>query len=98
MELIRDMGGERNFSTDNHFLVVKKERSEFRKRGDNFNGAKLERIFKELDIFNHCLFLLSKQTGYWPTIRSTTVTGTVLLAMVCHDCLYERYNVKPHNP
>ena len=75
------MKGESEFSTYGHLQAVKEESSDVRKSQDDINDAKLELISKNLDVLDCRLFLCAKQTGFWMTVQSNTVTGTVLLAM-----------------
>ena len=75
------MKGLIEFSAASHLWAVKEEKIDKRKTQDYVNNKKLEGFVKDLDIFDRCLSLRTKQTGSCLTVRGTTVTGTVLLAM-----------------
>ena len=98
IELIRDVKRERKFSTSDHLQAVKEERSDVIKTKDDFNKAELEVIFDTLNAFYCRIFLRAKQTGSWMTVRSTTVTSTVISAMEFCDFFCVRYNVTPLSP
>ena len=97
MELIRAMKGESGFSTTDILQAVKEEIRDGRKTRDDVNEAKVEVIVDTLDTFDHHQFLRAKQTGSYMNIQGTTVTGTVLSAMVFCVFLCTCYNVNPPN-
>ena len=94
-ELIRVVKVESEFSTTNLLHAVKEERSDVRKTRDDTNKAKLEVIVKNINAFDRRLFLYAKQTGSCMDIWGTTVTSTVLSAMVFRNFLCVSYNVTP---
>ena len=51
------------------------------KKRDYVNNDKIDRVVKDLNILDPCLYLCTKQTGSCLTVLSTTVTGKVLSAM-----------------
>ena len=60
---IRDVAGERKFSTDDHIQAVKEKTFEGKKLQDDINDAKIERIVKDLNTLYHLIFLHTKLTG-----------------------------------
>ena len=93
--MIRDVAGEREFSTTNHLQAVIEKSIEGKKLQDDINDAKLEVIVMDLNTLYHCIFLHTKLNGSWLTVWVTVVTGTVLLAMKFRDFWCTHYNVTP---
>ena len=63
MELIRSMTGEGKFSTADHLLLLREERWDGQKNLGAVNDAKLKGLARDPDTTDHCLILLSKNTG-----------------------------------
>ena len=96
-ELIGAITREREFSTANNLLDIREERSDGQKVQDDSNGAKLKGLAKDIKAIDNCLIIRAKNTVSWPTVRGTTVTGTVLAATDFCGFLCARYDANPPN-
>ena len=61
------------------------------------NDSKLKGLVKLIKSNSHCFILHAKNIGSWLTVRSTTVTTTVLAATSFRDFLCARYDFTPPN-
>ena len=78
--MIGAVTGEMQFSTADHLRAVKEERQDGNKYWYDENDAELRVIVNYHGDFDKSLFLRANHTGYWLSVRGTTVTGTVLPA------------------
>ena len=72
--MIGAVTGESNVPTADHIQAVKEQRWDRNKYQDDPNDAKLREIIND----EKHVFLGAKYTASWMSVRSTTVTGTVL--------------------
>ena len=94
-KLIGAVMDERDFSTADHLWAVKQERWDRKKYQDDENDVKLGVIANDKGDFEKPLFLCNKHTGFWMSVRGTTVTGTVLPAAIFHDCFVHVITTTP---
>ena len=95
--IIGSVIGERAFSSAYHIIALREERSDGQKVQDDSNGAKLKGLAKDIKAIDNCLIIRAKNTVSWPTVRGTTVTGTVLAATEFCGFLCACYDVTPPN-
>ena len=60
------------------------------------NVTKLGGIFKNLKELDRRLILHAKHTGFWMTVRGTTIAGVVLVDTEFSDLLCAHYNITPN--
>ena len=64
---------------------------------DDAKDANFKGIVNNLKETRRHIILCAKHIGSWPTIRGTTVTGTVLMSTEFCVLLCASYNVNPPN-
>ena len=97
-ELVWDMAGGGGLSNHDHIWKLGEERRDINKDREAKYKTKIKGLVCNLKGTNRRLILRTKSTGTWPSVRGTTVSGTVLSAMEFRDFLCAHYNVSPLNP
>ena len=85
--------------------VIKEDRRDGKKDWDIVNDAKLWGIVSNQGAFEKRILLYTKHTGYYLSVRGTSVTGTEIsggLAITCHNEIREKIihltiKPSPHN-
>ena len=72
-------GGE--FSNDVHLTALREESNDGQKNRDDVNNATLKGLVGDLLGNKRKLILWAKNTAAWPSVRVTTVSGTLLSDM-----------------
>ena len=91
------MTGGGGVSNSDQLLALGEERCDGEKNWDNANETKLKCLVRDFKGTNRCLIIRAKNTDYWMSVCSTTVSGTVLSAPEFRDLLCARYNFSPLN-
>ena len=94
--LVNEVTGESKFSTTDHVIAVRDERSEGGEERNRDNKIKLAETVQECPKLESRIMLHMNNVGSWLTAHGTTVTGTVLAGMEFRDFLYAHYNLTPH--
>ena len=92
-EMVQDVTGGGASSNADHLRTLCEERRDNKKDLDAVFETKLKGLFRDLKGTDKRLILRAKSTGAWLSVRSTTVSGTVLSATEFWDFLCARYNV-----
>ena len=85
------------FSNANHLRTLSEERRDGKKYWDAAYETKLKGLFRNLKGIDKRLILRVKCIGYWPSVRGTIVSGTVLSATEFRYFLCVHYKVSTLN-
>ena len=80
MELIRAVNGRGVFSNANHLQSLLEEICDRQKDREVANKTKLQGLVQDLKGTKRRLIIRTESIGAWMSVRSTTVSGTVLSA------------------
>ena len=96
-ELVREVTGGGGFSNADHLRTLSKDIRDGKKSQDAAYETKLKGLVSNLKFTDRFLILRAKSTGAWPSVRGTTVSGTVPSATEFRDFLCAPYNGYPLN-
>ena len=85
------LGGQ--FSNADHIRNLCEEQRDGKEARDIAYKSRLKGLVSDIKVTDKRLLVRAKITGTWLSVRSTTVSGTVLSATKFRDFLCARYNV-----
>ena len=91
------MTGEGEYSNADHLWTLSEERRDRKESRDVLHESRIKGLVIDLKGTDKRLLLHTKSIGAWLSVRSTTVSGTVLYAPEFRDFLCACYNVSPVN-